>query len=220
MSAPPPAGRGVVAREDRGVASFEVSELKEGETSGFARVRRIRYSQGQGHARVWDLVLTFEAVAVLVYHRTRRAFVLVRQFRPPVYFTSTEEERARPGAGYTMELPAGLADKGGKSLRQTAAEEVKEETGYTVRADDLEDITECRGNVGLCGNKVHLYYAEVDGGADGGGGVPEEGEEIEVLHLPEADALNFLFGGQHTLPASIGWSFLWWFQHKRGGKIA
>lgn len=45
--------------------------------------------------------------------------------------------------GETLELCAGLADKPGLSLRETASEEVREECGFDVPAGALRPIKSC-----------------------------------------------------------------------------
>ncbi len=49
--------------------------------SKFIPTARMRYTIG-GKQRTWDCVLAHDGVAVLLYHVDKRAFVLVRQFRP------------------------------------------------------------------------------------------------------------------------------------------
>ncbi len=49
--------------------------------SKFIPTARMRYTIG-GKTRTWDCVLAHDGVAVLLYHVDKRAFVLVRQFRP------------------------------------------------------------------------------------------------------------------------------------------
>ena len=97
--------------------------------SRFLAPRRASYSAG-GARRSWDLVESMPSVAVLLYHRERRAALLVRQFRPPVYAAAAA--RAREGAppppldaGFTYELCAGLRDKAGLSAEAVAIEEVR-----------------------------------------------------------------------------------------------
>ena len=47
-----------------------------------------------GKPRRWDMVESFPSVAALLYHRTRQAVVLVRQFRPAVYVSARSEAAA------------------------------------------------------------------------------------------------------------------------------
>ena len=97
--------------------------------SRFLAPRRASYSVG-GARRSWDLVESMPSVAVLLYHRERRAALLVRQFRPPVYAAAAARARegAKPpplDAGFTYELCAGLRDKAGLSAEAVAIEEVR-----------------------------------------------------------------------------------------------
>ena len=60
-------------------------------------------------------------MAILIYNRDQNSFVLVKQFRPPVFL---KDEK-----GFTYELCAGITDKE-STLEQIAIEEILEETGY------------------------------------------------------------------------------------------
>jgi UDP-sugar diphosphatase len=66
-------------------------------------------------------------VAVLLYHEEKKAFLLVKQFRAPVYLNDNSKT-------YTYELCAGLVDKD-KSLIEIAKEEIDEECGYNVKIE-------------------------------------------------------------------------------------
>ena len=57
--------------------------------SKFIPTARMRYTIG-GKQRTWDCVLAHDGVAVLLYHVDKRAFVLVRQFRPAGSFVMPE----------------------------------------------------------------------------------------------------------------------------------
>ena len=141
------------------------------------------------------------SVAILLYHKQNDSLLFVRQFRPPVYMSevaarerqrlgNTKHEvsmdwklgndaidtnRYRPGElGFTFELCAGIVDKEDLSLKEIAAEEIAEEVGYRVNADELQEITTIRSGVGLSGPKQVIYYATVDKDrkiGDGGGNV-------------------------------------------------
>ena len=86
----------------------------------------------------WECVKAHDSVSALLYHEDKDAFLLVKQFRPAVWFNI---QSAKTGPlnltqdgeeGYTYELCAGLMDKG-KSEEQTVIEEIAEETGISGR---------------------------------------------------------------------------------------
>jgi UDP-sugar diphosphatase len=99
----------------------------------------MRY-QIAGIERTWDCVQAHDGVAVLLYHKQRRAFILVRQFRPAVLLARLKTQGvtdlnsvsdADVAFAFTTELCAGIVDKS-KSLEEIACEEVMEECGYSI----------------------------------------------------------------------------------------
>lgn len=90
-----------------------------------------RYTDDEGGARKWDRAVRTtkqsEAstdacviLAVLKHADGSEGVVVVKQFRPPVN-------------AYTIELPAGLIDKG-ETVEQAAVRELKEECGCVHRS--------------------------------------------------------------------------------------
>lgn len=123
---------------------------------------------------------------VLLFDRDRQKFVLTRQFRLPCYLNNHH--------GMLIEAAAGLLDE--DDPEGCAARECEEETGY--RPPRLEKVCELFMSPGSVTEKLHLYYAEV-GSADrvsDGGGLEEEGEEIEVLLLGPDVAMNMVQNGE------------------------
>nr|XP_023417853.1 uridine diphosphate glucose pyrophosphatase isoform X2 [Cavia porcellus] len=134
-----------------------------------------------GAQKSWDFMKTHDSVAILLFNSSRKSLVLVRQFRPAVY------------AGVTVELCSGLVDQPGLSLEQVACKEAWEECGYCLAPSDLRRVATYRSGVGLTGSSQTMFYAEVtDAQQSGpGGGLAEEGELIEVVHLPLDGAQAF-----------------------------
>jgi len=145
-------------------------------------------------------------VAILIYNRDQNSFVLVKQFRPPVFL---KDEK-----GFTYELCAGITDKE-STLEQIAIEEILEETGYKVGPEALEKITSFYTAVGFAGSQQTLFFAEVRDAqqVEEGGGV--DLEEIEVVHLPLKEAEKMMY--DESLPKTPGlmFGFLWFFQKKK-----
>ena len=169
--------------------------------SAFVNVERMHYTQG-GVAKSWDVAQVHDSVAVLLYHRERDAFVLVKQFRPPVYLKN--------GDGFTYELCAGIVDKS-KPLGVIACEEIHEECGYRVLPPQLERITSFYTSVGFAGAHQTLYYAEVDETMQvhEGGGI--DTEAIEVVYLPKEAAKAFVMDESKAKTPGIMFAFMWWF---------
>ena len=159
-----------------------------------------------GIAKNWEIVQAHDSVAILIYHRERDAFVLVKQFRPAVYVGNKE--------GMSVELCAGIVDKE-MSLKQIAQEETEEECGYRVALDKVEKITSFYTSVGFAGSRQTLYYAEVTEGmkVSEGGGV--DGELIEVLYLDVKEAEAFMFDVSVVKTPGLMFAFMWWKQKRR-----
>ena len=119
------------------------------------------------------------AVAVLPYDPERRAVILTRQFRYPVFVAGDEE--------LMIEAPAGMLD--GAEPEARARAEALEETGYRLRA--LTPIFDAFMSPGSVIERIHFFAAPYAPGdrVSGGGGLREEGEDIGVLELPFEEAM-------------------------------
>ena len=163
------------------------------------------YAQN-GIQKNWEIVQAHDSVAILIYHREEKSFILVKQFRPAVYINNKE--------GMSVELCAGIVDKE-MTLQQIAQEEIEEECGYAVALESVEKITSFYTSVGFAGSKQTLYYVEVDESmkvSDGGG---IDGELIEVIYLGIEEAEAFIYDESIVKTPGLMFSFLWWFDKKR-----
>jgi len=159
------------------------------------------YTQ-KGTEKAWNMVNVHNSVAVLIYHKDKEAFVLVKQFRPPVYLQNNN--------GFTYELCAGIVDKN-TSLQQIAKEEIDEECGYEVPLEKIERITSFYTSVGFAGAQQTLYYCEVDETMKEheGGGIHVE--DIEVIYLDVKEAKNFILDETKSKTPGIMYAMMWWF---------
>jgi len=124
---------------------------------------------------------------MLLYDTERETVLLTRQFRFPVYVNGHPD-------GWFVEAAAGLldADDPETAIRREAAEELG------VRIGELEHVLDAYMSPGSVTERIHFYaapYTPADRIADGGG-LPEDGEDIEVLELPFADALAMVGDGR------------------------
>jgi len=180
------------------IENFKLQPLKE---ASFVKTALATYTQN-GIAKSWEIVESHNSVAILIYHRERNAFVLVKQFRPPVYH--------RNGDGMTIEMCAGLIDKE-KSLEQIAKEEIEEECGFNVPLGQIERITKVLSSVGTSGGHQVIYYAEVDESmrVSEGGGI--EDEQIEVVEIAINQARTFMYDESIGKTVGLMFAFMWWF---------
>ncbi|EPS1206229.1 GDP-mannose pyrophosphatase, partial [Serratia marcescens] len=90
--------------------------------------------------------------------------------------------------GMLIEAAAGLLDNASPEARIRA--EAEEETGYFVQ--NVEKVFEAYMSPGSVTEKLHFFVGEYQAGdrVNEGGGVVAEGEDLEVLELPLAQALQ------------------------------
>jgi nudix-type nucleoside diphosphatase (YffH/AdpP family) len=126
------------------------------------------------------------AATLLPYNLARRSVVLVKQFRYPAFVNGYDE--------LMIEAPAGLLDAEAPESRIRA--EIEEETGY--RLGSIRKVFEAFMSPGAVTEKIHFSVAEFDPSmrVSAGGGLADEGEEIEVLELSFDEALAMLADGR------------------------
>lgn len=171
----------------------------------FVKPVRINYQQN-GEQRSWEAVKCHDSVAILLYHRDKDAFLLVKQFRPAVHMNHPEHL-------CTYELCAGLVDKDAP-LEQVAREEIDEECGFAVPPEKLAKISSFFTNVGVSGNRQHLFYAEIDDSMKihNGGGI--HSEEIILEYLPCKDARAFIYDESKAKTPGLIFAFYWFWEQR------
>ena len=168
----------------------------------FIKPIKINYTN-KGTKRVWEAVISHDAVSILLYHTQKKAFVVVKQLRAPV-LNATQTD------GMTYELCAGIVDKDASNV-QIAKEEVLEECGYDIPVENLERVTSYYTSVGISGAEQTLYYASCDESmrVDAGGGL--EDEDIEVIYIPIEEAKGFMFDESFKKTPGMMMAFYWFF---------
>lgn len=123
---------------------------------------------------------------VLLYNRQKRSVILVRQFRLPAWLNQHD--------GFLLEAAAGLLDNLDPETRIKA--EAEEETGY--RLDNVEKVLEAFMSPGSVTEKLHFFIAEYhdDQHTGTGGGVEEEGEDVETVELRFEEAMRAIKEGK------------------------
>ncbi len=184
------------------IEEFKTDELTD---TRFVHPVKITYKQN-GKNKVWEAVKSFDSVAVLLYHEEKNAFLLVKQFRPPVYLNDKTKL-------CTYELCAGIVDKN-KPLDVIVKEEIDEECGYDVPLDSIEKITSFYTNVGVSGGCQTLYYGSINESMKihDGGGIHDE--EIETMLLPVNEFKEFIFDESKAKTPGLMFSFMWFMQNK------
>lgn len=123
---------------------------------------------------------------ILLYNRQKQTVVLTRQFRFPIYINGHD--------GFLIEAAAGLLDNASPENRIIV--EAEEETGYTVT--NVEKVMEAYMSPGSVTEKLFFFIAEYSDGdrKHVGGGLEEEGEDIEVLEWPFTRAMAAVRHGE------------------------
>ncbi len=122
---------------------------------------------------------------LLPYNVASRTVVLTRQFRLPPYLAGHDD--------FMIEAAAGMLDDASPEARIRA--EAEEEIGY--RLHDVRKVFEAFMSPGSITEKLHFFVAEYDVAmrVGDGGGLADEGEDIEVLELPIDSALAMISDG-------------------------
>src|SRR5450432_1922577 len=123
---------------------------------------------------------------LLPYNLAQRTVVLVRQFRYPAFVNGHDD--------LLIEAAAGLLDDYSPEMRIRA--EAEEETGY--RLGKIEKVFEAFMSPGSVTEKLHFFVGEYDPSmrVGSGGGIADEGEDIEVLELAIDQALAMIGDGR------------------------
>ena len=126
-----------------------------------------------------------DGAAVLLCDLADKSVILIRQIRYPAFY--------RHENPYVIEVCAGKLD--GDSPEACARKEAIEETGY--RIGRIEQVFDSFMSPGSVTEHLHLFVGIVDGKAEaGGGGLEDEGEDIEVIRLSIAAALKMVESGE------------------------
>ncbi|WP_250292524.1 NUDIX domain-containing protein [Streptomyces atroolivaceus] len=179
------AGRGLDRNPDVVIRDVELT------SQGWHVLRRTTLDYRRRDGR-WDTQQreTYDrgnGAVVLPYDVERGLVLLTRQFRYPAYVNGHPD-------GMLIEAAAGLldADDPSAAVRRESAEELGVTLGPLTRVLDAYmspgSVTEC----------LHFFaapYTPADRTGDGGG-LEEEGEDIEVIELPFAEALAMTRDGR------------------------
>ena len=123
---------------------------------------------------------------ILLRERNTGNVLLTRQFRMPAFVNGHD--------GMLIESPGGLLDDATPEERIRV--EVEEETGYRVH--HVEKIFEAFMSPGSVTEKLYFYIGDYDGSmrVSAGGGVEDEGEEIETIEVPLQTAMQMIERGE------------------------
>jgi len=164
----------------------DVRLLSDGHIRLTATTFEWRRDDGEWQTQRREICDRGNGAALLPYNRRQRTVVLVKQFRYPAFVNGYDD--------LLIEVAAGLLDKA--SPEERIRLEAEEETGY--RLHDVHKVFEAFTSPGLVTEKLHCFVAEYEPEMKigDGGGLKDEGEEIEVLELPFDEALAMIADGR------------------------
>ena len=124
---------------------------------------------------------------ILLYNKEQQTVILTRQFRLPTFINGNE-------SGMLIEACAGLLDK--DNPEDCIRRETEEETGYKI--SEVRKVFEAYMSPGSVTEILYFFVAEYHHSmkVHEGGGIEHEQENIEVLELPVAKAMEMISTGE------------------------
>ncbi len=173
---------------------------------GHLNIRKVTFeASGLEKPKDWTYVKRGQFVAALVYNPRKECFLLVKQYRIPVW-----ENREPP---FILEVVAGMHDQ--MTHEDTLMKELKEELGEELRIEEsIVEITEAGRfytSPGLSCELGYAYYVvlETELTPVQFGGVEEEGEYVERIELSVEQTLSMLKQGL-IIDAKTQLLLYWW----------
>lgn len=122
---------------------------------------------------------------ILLYNKENQTVILTRQFRLPTFVNGNAD-------GMLTEACAGLLDT--DSPEEAIRRETEEETGFVV--SQIEKVYEAYMSPGSVTERLYFFIAEYTSNmkTQEGGGI--EDEEIEVMEMPFATAMQQIKTGE------------------------
>lgn len=162
---------------------------------------RLQFRRFDGHMCEEITRINFErgdSVGVLLYDPDEDVVLLTRQFRYPVYAGFDPEMIKEGGAeqAWLLEVVAGSIDPD-TSVLEAASKEVLEEAGYVAKGD-FRPIATIYSSPGWSSERIYLFLGLVDhkDKVNEGGGLPSEGEDIQVESLSFEEAMMMIDQGE------------------------
>jgi nudix-type nucleoside diphosphatase (YffH/AdpP family) len=150
----------------------------------------LRRRDGQREKQIRQVYDRGNGAAILPIDPKRGTVLLVRQFRMPVWINKPEAK----DRGMLIEACAGLLDK--NDPETAIRKEAEEELGYRMKA--AQQVFDAFMSPGSVSERLALFVAEYSPAdrISAGGGEASEGEDIEVLELPLAEAIAMVGRGE------------------------
>lgn len=124
---------------------------------------------------------------ILLYNEEQKTVILTRQFRLPTFINGN-------ASGMLIEACAGLLDN--DNPEDCIRRETEEETGFKI--SDVRKIFEAYMSPGSVTEVLYFFIAAYNAGMkiNEGGGIDHEQEDIEVLEINLAEAMQMVSNGE------------------------
>jgi len=164
---------------------------------------RKHFKTGVGREDVWEAIERkniYGGGAVVIVGLTKaRELILEKNWRAPL-------------ESFIIQFPAGLTDREGESMEETARRELLEETGY--KAEKLIPIVSAPLSPALTPTRAtHFFAPEVE---FIGRESKEVAEEIEVLKVPVGEVDDFLLNLPQNIELDIRVLGILWILERKG----
>ena len=147
------------------------------------RITRVNFERG-------------DSASILLVDQESDCVLLVKQFRFPVYSSISKSSERQPEDAWLIETIAGMVDNGMSEVN-VAKKEMLEEAGFALTQEPTH-IASVFASPGGSSEIIHIYlgYVTRSDQVSDGGGVVAEGEDIQVLKLSFAQAMEMVASGQ------------------------
>jgi GDP-mannose pyrophosphatase NudK len=145
-----------------------------------------RTRSGEWRERTREIYDNSNSATILPYDAKRKTVLLTRQLRLPIYL--------QDGLESSVEACAGKLD--GEKPETRIVKEMEEELGYRIAKVDR--LFELYVSPGAVMEKIVFFtcsYSAADKVSEGGG-LPEEGEDIEVIETTLKEAAGMIAAGE------------------------
>jgi nudix-type nucleoside diphosphatase (YffH/AdpP family) len=142
---------------------------------------------GNWHRAEREIYDRGNGAAILLYNKQKKTIILTRQFRMPTYVNNNP-------TGMLIEVCAGLLDN--MNPEECIKKETEEETGFIVT--QVQKVLQAYMSPGSMTEILHFFVAEYSDTSkkNEGGGLKEEGEDIEVIELNFNTAMEWISTGE------------------------
>lgn len=141
-----------------------------------------------------EVLFAPDSSAVLLFNPKKHTLILTRQLRVPPFFLEKKTMFTEACAGNIDNEDKENCTTILEAAKITAVREAQEETGWTI--NKLEFLFSLYSCPGLLTEKIYYFFAEIGEQIHAGGGMADEGEDIDLLEVSLSDAWEMVQNGK------------------------